>query len=122
MNLIAKFIATGFSVAALAAIAAPAQAQPYAPAHVAVGSSNANYAPVQYYRDGYRNDRRGYDRRYDRRGHERRGYDRWDNRRGHNGWNGSNGWNNDRRYRQRCWTEWRHDRWRGGRYKVRICR
>jgi len=71
----------------------------------------------------------GYDR-YDRR------YDRWDDRR----------WRDDRRrswdydrdgipnrydrrpyrydgrgYRQRCWTEWRYDRWRG-RYPVRYCR
>jgi hypothetical protein len=110
MTLMTKLIAAGLGIGAITAAAAPAQAQ----TRVAVGYSDGSYAPVQYYRDGHRYDRRGYDRRYDR-------HDRWDNRRGYYGWNGRNSWNNDRRYRQRCWTEWRRDGWRG-RHKVRICR
>jgi hypothetical protein len=88
---------------------APAQAQ---------SSISISYRDYDrgHYRDGYRDVRR--DRHY-------RGYR--DDRRRHN-WR-----RHDRRYRnwyghhqyrapRRCWTETRWDRWRGERYRVRICR
>jgi hypothetical protein len=66
----------------------------------------------------YRNDRG--DRRYrdrDRDGIPDR-FDRHDNRRRH--------WGPDNRYgyrdQPRCWSETRWDRWRGARYRVRVCR
>ncbi|MEA3541195.1 MAG: hypothetical protein U9R77_03620 [Pseudomonadota bacterium] len=56
---------------------------------------------------------------------------RWDDRRWDNGrrWDGRRHWRGQRdyyrphyRYRPRCWTEWRYDRWRHRDVRVRICR
>lgn len=76
-------------------------------------------AQAQYHGgNGWRGDR---DRHFDRRGDHRR----WDNRR----WNDRRRWRGDRRdwrghrgYRTRCWNEWRYDRYRDRRVRVRICR
>lgn len=90
------------TIAGLGATAIPAQAQYH-------GSG---------YRDGWRGDR-GDHRWNDRRRDDRR----WDDRRG---WRGDrryyNGRDHYRGYRQRCWNEWRYDRYRDRRVRVRICR
>lgn len=81
----------------------------------------ATPAQAQYHHAGWRD---GRDHRWDNR--------RWDNRR----WNDRRHWRGDRRdwrrhggyyrshyrYRPRCWTEWRYDRWRHRDVRVRICR
>lgn len=78
------------------------------------GISAAAPAQAQYY-GGWRGDR---DYRSDHR--------RWDNNRR---WDDRRHWRGDRRdwrgnrgYRQRCWTEWRYDRYRDRDVRVRICR
>lgn len=58
---------------------------------------------IGYHDRDYRRDR-------DWRRHDR--YDRYDRR-----WDRRSAYG----YRQRCWTDWRYDRWRG-RYAVRVCR
>lgn len=79
-------------------------------------------AQAQYYgdRDGWRGDRDGgRDSRWER---ERR----WEHRRDwrderrwrrHSGYNPYYGG-----YRQRCWNEWRYDRYADRRVRIRICR
>ena len=71
--------------------------------------------PAQAQGYGWRGDR---DYRSD---HRRWGNDRgWDNRRH---WRGDRrDWRGNRGYRQRCWTEWRYDRYRDRDVRVRICR
>jgi hypothetical protein len=103
------------ALAAAIALAVPAAAP--ARAHSRIVLSDGD----QDWRDGrrpYRNDRG--DRRYrdrDRDGIPDR-FDRHDNRRRH--------WGPDNRYgyrdQPRCWSETRQDRWRGARYRVRVCR
>lgn len=83
-------------------------------------SVTISYRDVDY-RDYRRDQRRDWrsDRRDWRRDHRdwRRSWNRYDNRRN---WDRHNGY----RYRdqRRCWTEWRYDRWRNDRVRVRICR
>lgn len=90
----------------LLTIAPAAQAQ----ARTSVTVSYRDYDYRGDWRRDYRDYRRDYrsDRRY-----------RYDNRR--YGWNG---WNNGYRYRKapRCHNEWRWDRWRDRRVRVRVCR
>lgn len=70
------------------------------------------------YRGDWRRDYRDYRRDHRRHYRNDRRY-RYDNRR--YGWND---WNNGYRYRKapRCHTEWRWDRWRDRRVRVRVCR
>jgi hypothetical protein len=94
---------------------------------VAVASLGAAIAPAQaqYYgghRDGWRGDgaHRGDWRRGDgRRDNWRRDDRRWDNRRN---WRGYRGGYYRPAYRQRCWNEWRYNRYYDQRVRVRICR
>ena len=80
-------------------------------------------AQAQYHdRQGWRGDR---DRHWDKRGDHRR----WDDRRyRRSDWRGDRrDWRGNRghyrqSYRTRCWNEWRYDRYRDRRVRVRICR
>jgi hypothetical protein len=76
------------------------------------GLSMPASAQSRGYRDGWRGDRYR-EWRHDR--DDRRWRDRRD-------WRGDQGWRGRGYYRPRCWNEWRHDRYRGGRVRVRICR
>lgn len=100
MFLKTMLFAAGLGTAALIGSAAPAQART-----LAVSYNDGYYQPVNDYRERNWRDRGRYDR-YDRRDDRRDRYS----------------WNNDRRYRQHCWKEWRYDRWRHKRYRVKICR
>ncbi|MFZ2995660.1 hypothetical protein [Sphingobium sp.] len=97
MNILWKGVAAlSLAVAGLTA-AVPAQAQYHGGRH-----------------DGWRGDRG------DRFDNGRRDHRRWDNRRN---WRGDRGnWRGHRGYRQRCWNEWRYDRYRHRDVRVRICR
>lgn len=83
---------------------------------VAIASLGVAVVPAQaqYYagdRDGWRGaDHRGDWRRDDR---------RWDDRRH---WRGYRGGYHRPAYRQRCWNEWRYNRYYDQRVRVRICR
>jgi len=77
------------------------------------------YRDVQYRdRDWDRRDDRNWrgDRHWrdDRRRYDRRDWDRRDRRYSNRGYYGY--------ARQRCWTDWRYDRWSGRRVAVRVCR
>lgn len=65
-------------------------------------------------RDNWRGDRRDWDRRDRRDWRDRRSWDRRDRRDYRRGYYGY--------ARQRCWTDWRYDRWAGRRVAVRVCR
>jgi hypothetical protein len=99
MNILWKGVAAiSLALAGIGATAAPAQAQYYGGHH-----------------DGWRGDRghRVDNRRWDN-------HRRWDNRRS---WDRrGHGYRSNHRYRQRCWTEWRYDRWRHRDVRVRRCR
>jgi hypothetical protein len=70
-------------------------------------------AQAQYHGSGWRD---GREARWD----GRRDHRRWDDRRH---WRHDRGWRGSRyAYRQRCWTEWRYDRYRHRDVRVRICR
>lgn len=117
MNLTKRIVTATLAAAATLGVlpAAPAQAA------TSVSISYRDHGGRDYrdYRRDHRRDyRRDYRRNWDR---DRDGipnrYDRYNNRRH---W----GYNNAYRYRdhRRCWTEWRYDRWRGERVRVRYCR
>jgi opacity protein-like surface antigen len=99
MNILLKgAVALCLTAASLGAAIAPAQAQYYGG-----------------HRDGWRGDNgRGHHR-----GDWRRDDRRWDNRRH---WRGYRGGYHRPAYRQRCWNEWRYNRYYGQRVRVRICR
>jgi hypothetical protein len=101
MNLIWKSAAAlSLAVAGLGAAATPAQAQ--------------------YHDAGWRD---GRDHRAHGRHDARRGYDRRHWRGDRRDWRGHRGsYRTHYRYRPRCWTQWRYDRWRHRNVPVRICR
>lgn len=108
MKVVAAALAFATTFGVLPATAASAQT------HVSISYRDYDYRGGQGYRGDYR-DWRGSRHRWDR---DRDGipnrYDRYDNRRH---W----GWNDGRRSRH-CWSEWRYDRRRDDRVRVRVCR
>ncbi|MCW2349332.1 hypothetical protein [Sphingobium sp. B12D2B] len=110
MPLTPRLASVAFAVAATFGLmplaAAPAQAQS------SLSISYRDYDRGAYH-DGYREVRR--DRHYRERSYRS---DRRDWRRHDRGYRSGYGYND----RRRCWTETRWDRWRGERYRVRICR
>ncbi|MBB5987351.1 hypothetical protein HNP60_003325 [Sphingobium sp. B1D3A] len=107
MNLTSCFMTAALATATLTAglVATPVQAR--------------TGTVIAYGDRDWRDHRYRDDRRYARRDHysHRERYRRHDNRRQW-GWNGGY----QRRDARRCWTEWRYDRWRHDRVRVRVCR
>ena len=98
MKLVWKAAALASLAIAGISAAAPAQAQNY-----------GGWRGDRDYRRDYRSDHRRWDNNR-----------RWDDRRH---WRGDRrDWRGNRGYRQRCWTEWRYDRYRDRDVRVRICR
>lgn|GEM_PF-1904982 len=107
MNLTARIMTAALAAAAtfgvLPATAAPAQAQ----TAMTISYRDYDHRQIRHGRD-YRRDRHYRGHRNDWRRHDRR----------YRNWHGRSHY----RKRERCWTELRWDRWRGERYRVRICR
>lgn len=116
MNLTKRIVVASLAVATTLGVL-PATSAAQARTSVSISYSNVDYRGYRDWRDDRdwrRDGYRGWDR--DRDGIPNR-YDRYDDRRN---W----GWDGGYRYRdqRRCWTEWRYDRWRDERVRVRICR